>query len=168
MQSHAVLDRFNDRLWQLTRHALRDHAEFREEDHSFVLRTNPFPDEPVHPGPYRMGQKVEDANTFRVGHVLAQRLIAAAQENDFAWQRLAELTDTYGARPAWSENLSRAIVWAAETMKNDGLENVHTERVMVPRWVRASKVPRSSSRRAARSSCWTRRHRGHPARRPRG
>ena len=36
----------------------------------------------------------------------AQRLIAAAQENDFAWQRLAELTDTYGARPAWSENLA--------------------------------------------------------------
>ncbi|HXR44958.1 MAG TPA: hypothetical protein VN759_09140, partial [Pseudolysinimonas sp.] len=66
----------------------------------------------------------------------AQQLIAAAQENDFAWQRLAELTDTYGARPAWSENLSRAIVWAAEAMKNDGLENVRTERVMVPRWVR--------------------------------
>jgi len=66
----------------------------------------------------------------------AQRLMAAAQENDFAWQRLAELTDTYGARPAWSENLTRAIAWAVETMKADGLDNVRTERVMVPRWVR--------------------------------
>ena len=66
----------------------------------------------------------------------AQRLMAAAQENDFAWQRLAELTDTHGARPAWSENMTRAIAWAVDTMKADGLENVRTERVMVPRWVR--------------------------------
>ena len=64
------------------------------------------------------------------------KLIAAAQENDFAWQRLAELTDTYGARPAWSENMARAVAWAAETMKADGLDNVRTERVMVPKWVR--------------------------------
>jgi carboxypeptidase Q len=66
----------------------------------------------------------------------AQKLIAAAQEDDFAWQRLAELTDTYGARPAWSENMARAVAWAAETMKADGLDNVRTERVMVPKWVR--------------------------------
>ena len=39
----------------------------------------------------------------------AHRLMAAAQENDFAWQRLAELTDTYGARPAWSETLPTAL-----------------------------------------------------------
>jgi carboxypeptidase Q len=68
----------------------------------------------------------------------AQKLMAAAQENDFAWQRLAQLTDTYGARPAWSENLTRAIAWAVETMKADGLENVRAERVMVPRWVRGA------------------------------
>jgi carboxypeptidase Q len=68
----------------------------------------------------------------------AQKLMTAAQENDFAWQRLAELTDTYGARPAWSENLTRAIAWAVETMKADGLDNVRTERVMVPKWVRGA------------------------------
>jgi carboxypeptidase Q len=66
----------------------------------------------------------------------AQRLMSAAQEDDFAWQRLAELTDTYGARPAWSDNLTRAIAWTVEQMKADGLENVHTEPVMVPRWTR--------------------------------
>jgi carboxypeptidase Q len=56
--------------------------------------------------------------------------------DDFAWRRLAELSDTHGARLAGSENLTRAIAWAVETMKADGLENVHTERVMVPHWVR--------------------------------
>jgi carboxypeptidase Q len=68
----------------------------------------------------------------------AQKLMAAAQENDFAWRRLAELTDTYGARPAWSENMARAIAWAVESMKADGLDNVRTERVMVPKWVRGA------------------------------
>src|SRR5688572_7504552 len=66
----------------------------------------------------------------------AARLIKAATADDFAWRRLAELTDTYGNRLSGSENLSRAIVWAAETMKKDGLENVRLEPVMVPRWVR--------------------------------
>jgi len=64
------------------------------------------------------------------------RLIAAAQANDFAWRRLAELTDTYGNRLSGSENLNRAIEWAVTTLKADGLASVHTERVMVPRWVR--------------------------------
>src|SRR5262245_55915845 len=66
----------------------------------------------------------------------AGRLMKAATEDDFAWRRLAELTDTHGPRLSGSENLSKAIEWAVRTMKADGLENVHTERVVVPRWVR--------------------------------
>ena len=68
----------------------------------------------------------------------ADKLIAAAQADQFAWDRLAELTDTFGQRLSGSDNLNRAIAWAVETMKKDGLENVHTERVMMPRWVRGS------------------------------
>ena len=66
----------------------------------------------------------------------AQRLIAAATADQFAWDRLAELTDTYGARLTGSENLTRAIAWAADTMKKDGFERVRTEKVMGPKWVR--------------------------------
>src|SRR5688572_805568 len=67
-----------------------------------------------------------------------EKLIAAAEADHFAWDRLAELTDTFGQRLSGSDNLNRAIAWAVETMKKDGLENVHTERVMVPRWVRGA------------------------------
>ena len=42
----------------------------------------------------------------------ATKLMAEAQANDFAWRRLAELTDTYGARISGSANLMRAIAWA--------------------------------------------------------
>jgi len=66
----------------------------------------------------------------------ADRLIKAATGDDFAWQRLAEMTDTHGARFSGSENLQRAIAWSVAAMKADGLENVRAERVMVQRWVR--------------------------------
>jgi carboxypeptidase Q len=66
----------------------------------------------------------------------ATRLIRVATADDFAWQRLSELTDTYGHRLSGSENLTRAVDWAVRTMKADGLENVRAERVVVPHWVR--------------------------------
>ncbi len=66
----------------------------------------------------------------------AARLIAAATADQAAWQRLALMTDLFGHRLSGSTQLNAAIRWAAEEMKRDGLENVHTERVMVPRWVR--------------------------------
>lgn len=66
----------------------------------------------------------------------ATRLMAAATDGPAAWNRLAELTDTFGNRLSGSPNLERAIEWAVATMKSDGFENVRTEPVMVPHWVR--------------------------------
>lgn len=68
----------------------------------------------------------------------ASRIIEAALVDRFAWDRLAELTDTFGHRLSGSPQLEAAIRWAVEEMKNDGLENVRTEPVMVPRWVRGA------------------------------
>ena len=42
----------------------------------------------------------------------ADRLIKAATADRFAWDRVAELTDTYGQRISGSDNLTRAIAWA--------------------------------------------------------
>jgi carboxypeptidase Q len=68
----------------------------------------------------------------------ADRLLRAATADDVAWRRLAVLTDTFGHRLTGSENLQRAAQWTIATMKADGLENVRTEPVMVPRWVRGN------------------------------
>ena len=83
----------------------------------------------------------QDASQPRSGWVdgyreTALRLITAATADDFAWRRLAKLTDTFGNRLSGSENLARAIAWAEQAMKADGLENVRAEPVRVPRWVR--------------------------------
>jgi carboxypeptidase Q len=66
----------------------------------------------------------------------AERLLAAATADAFAWRRLAEMTDTFGHRLSGSESLRRAMQWAVAAMKADGLENVRTEPVVVPRWIR--------------------------------
>jgi len=68
----------------------------------------------------------------------ASRLIGEAVSSTFAWERLAVLTDAIGNRLSGTPALDRAIQWAAAEMKKDGLENVHTERVMVPKWVRGT------------------------------
>src|SRR6185369_14964869 len=49
---------------------------------------------------------------------------------------LAHLTDNIGNRLSGSANLERAIGWAVAEMKRDRLDNVRTEKVMVPHWVR--------------------------------
>src|SRR3954466_11014744 len=68
----------------------------------------------------------------------AARLIGEAVSSTFAWDRLAVLTDTIGNRLSGTPALDRAIQWAVAEMNKDGLDNVHTERVMVPKWVRGS------------------------------
>src|SRR5262245_39988769 len=68
----------------------------------------------------------------------ASRSIGEAVGSTFAWQRLSVLTDSIGNRLSGTPALDRAIAWAAAEMGRDGLENVHTEKVMVPRWVRGA------------------------------
>ena len=65
------------------------------------------------------------------------KIIAAARADRGAYQKLAHLTDHIGNRLAGTAALDRAIAWAAQAMKDDGHE-VHTEKVMVPHWVRGS------------------------------
>jgi carboxypeptidase Q len=66
----------------------------------------------------------------------AARLVGEALSGRFAWERLALISDTFGNRLSGSQSLEDTIQWAAQEMKKDGLENVHTEPVKVPHWVR--------------------------------
>jgi carboxypeptidase Q len=66
----------------------------------------------------------------------SSRLLGEALSSNFAWERLAELGDTFGHRLSGSQALEDAIDWAVDEMKKDGLENVRKEPVKVPHWVR--------------------------------
>ncbi len=124
IQSDGLLSRFNDQLWLLTRYLLADHARFDDATHSFELIVNPFPGETIHPGPYRLGKNVEDANTYRIGHPLAQRLLSRGKalqtvptdvEFDYSGSRknIAILNDLVG-KTGWL-TCARLSVSALET-----------------------------------------------------
>ena len=66
----------------------------------------------------------------------ADKLIAAALADGEGYTDLAYLTDHIGKRLSGSEPLDRAISWAADLMRKEGLENVTVQPVTVPHWVR--------------------------------
>lgn len=68
-------NRFEELLWHATTFYLAPYARFDSAGYGFELERNPFQGETIHPGPYRMGRNVEDANTYRIGHPLAQRIL---------------------------------------------------------------------------------------------
>jgi len=87
-QSSEVLDRYESWLWQITRHTLAGDAEFDDDLHGFVLKRNPFPEEHIHAGPYRVGKSIGDANLYRIGHPLAQKVITRCKEAELATKTL--------------------------------------------------------------------------------
>jgi carboxypeptidase Q len=80
----------------------------------------------------------------------ADRIITSATGDSAAWNRLAEMTDKFGNRISGSESLERTIDWVLDQMKRDGLQNAHTEPVMVPHWVRGAESAELVSPRARR------------------
>lgn len=77
-----------------------------------------------------------------------QRLIAVATNSGVGYLRLAELCDTFGARPSGSTNLAAAVDWALAKLRADGLENVRREPVKVRRWTRGEESAELVSPRA--------------------
>jgi hypothetical protein len=75
-QSQDYLGRYEQWLWQVTKYFLKDFANFHEEkEFSFILHTNPFPEQSIPAGPYRLGKNVDDSHIYRTHHPLAQRII---------------------------------------------------------------------------------------------
>jgi len=67
----------------------------------------------------------------------ASRIIVAATADDTAWQRLALMTDTFGARLSGSPALEATLKWAAAEMRQD-FDEVRLDPVTVPHWVRGA------------------------------
>ena len=87
-ESREYLSKYENWLWGLTKYYLEPYADFAGNGHSFPLRQNPFPGEVIHPGPYRIGKNIEDANIYRFGHPLAQRIIEKCKSSALDCQEL--------------------------------------------------------------------------------
>ncbi len=67
-----------------------------------------------------------------------EKIIEAAMSSDKGWERLTYMTDTFGPRFSGSDNLERSLDWIVEEMRKDGFDEVWTQPVKVPHWVRGN------------------------------
>lgn len=75
-ETERALDKFETKLWDLTKYCLSGYATFDDKKKFFMLDRNPFPNlTNINRGPYRFAKNIEDANLYRVGHPLAQQVI---------------------------------------------------------------------------------------------
>jgi carboxypeptidase Q len=72
--------------------------------------------------------------------LVANRIIDAAIQDKGAWEKLVYLCDRIGHRFSGTPQLEEAIQWAAVQLENDGLENIRTPNVSVPRWFRGKET----------------------------
>ena len=86
------------------------------------------PEAPTHPG-----DRHELADRYRE---TAGQILGAALTDVDGWAKLEHLALRIGHRLSGSAGLERAIQWAADTMRNEELDRVHLQEVMVPHWVR--------------------------------
>ncbi len=67
---------------------------------------------------------------------ISKHLIDTALADAHSLDRLEFLCDRIGNRLSGSPSLDQAVAWAAQEMKSAGLQNVRTQPVTVPHWVR--------------------------------
>ncbi|MEC9437542.1 MAG: M28 family metallopeptidase [Candidatus Neomarinimicrobiota bacterium] len=85
---------------------------------------------------------IKDSYTAQLGQIAKQYqkngnlLIDKAMADSQGYDRLGEMLDTFGPRFTGSTNLEKALEWIIDEMKKDGLDNVHGEEVLVPKWIR--------------------------------
>jgi len=80
-ESKEYLSKYENWLWNITKFFLGDNGEFSSDEHSFSLKRNPFDGFTIHPGPYRIGKNIDEANIYRISHPLAQRIIEQCKDN---------------------------------------------------------------------------------------
>ncbi|MBY0405738.1 MAG: DEAD/DEAH box helicase [Cyanobacteria bacterium] len=87
-ESFKYLNKYEEWLWLMTQFYLKNNAKFNQEEGSFFLVNNPFPGEQIHEGPYRIGKNIEDANIYRMGHPLAQKILEQCKASELADRHL--------------------------------------------------------------------------------
>src|SRR5690606_3135823 len=116
-ESTENLNRFEERLWDTTKFYLNSSAQFDDENYTFTLKKNPFPDVSIHQGPYmilkpKKGQRKsdidvpDDTNIYRVGHQLAKEILNACKQLTTATK---ELTFDYSNTPTKVTALEKFI-----------------------------------------------------------
>ena len=87
-ESKAYLDTYQRWLWLVTQFFLKDDAVYEKDEYSFILREQPFADEVIEEGPYKIAKNVDDAHVYRPGHPLAQRILNEVKHKELVTAEL--------------------------------------------------------------------------------
>lgn len=114
-ETQQQIDRFQQRLWCVTRIELADAAEFDDDHHSFVLtrRPNGVPAEQVPLGRYRFVTERPDLtdHQFRFGHPLVTTLIEQAKQRLLEPRHVTFDYSNYPAKVSLIERLKGRSGW---------------------------------------------------------
>lgn len=115
-ESNAILGRFERQLMRLSRHELNGHARFEGEG-TFRLLTQPFPDlgDKIPTGLYELPRRSGDAHLYRIGHPLADAVIARAKGRSLAPAEIAFSYDEHEGKITILEPLIGQSGWLATT-----------------------------------------------------
>lgn len=97
-ESKEYLSKYEAWLWTITKYYLGKDGEFANDEYSFSLKRNPFEGEIIHPGPYRIGKNVDEANIYRISHPLAQKIIEKCKEVSLSFKELSFKLSTSGLK----------------------------------------------------------------------
>jgi ERCC4-related helicase len=124
-ESKEYLSKYENWLWSITKFSLGDNAEYSQDEHSFTLKNNPYPESKIHPGPYRIGKNKEDENVYRISHPLAQLIINQCKDYTLAPAALILNYSSSSKKISILENLVGKSGWLIA--KNMSVSTFETE-----------------------------------------
>lgn len=103
-ESRDYLNKYDTMLWKLTRFALNGKAVFDNEKLRFTLQNTEENGDSILAGTYALTRETVDVHRYRIGHPLAQKLIAGCKEIIFSGANEMICFD-YTSWPQKSESL---------------------------------------------------------------
>ena len=105
-ESRDYLNKYDTMLWKLTRFELAGSADFDDKNLKFTLRSNSNLNATVPTGDYALSRETGNAHRYRIGHPLAQSIIAKAKSHKC---ESATIEFNYSTWPKKSESLTPLV-----------------------------------------------------------
>jgi superfamily II DNA/RNA helicase len=129
-QTLRQISRFEEWLWNLTRHELQGYADFRPDHYAFHLETLPegLTENGIRRGRYQFLTKVDEREPsihYRLGHPLAELLISQSKSRQVAPHEVTFLYSQHGTRISIVESLIEKAGWLS--LSQISIEALDTE-----------------------------------------
>lgn len=81
-ESREYINKYEQWLWQITKHELEGNAVFNDADLTFKIIKQPYEGKTFPTESFKLGKPSTEAHVYRIGHPLAQHIIEKVKQND--------------------------------------------------------------------------------------